>query len=74
MNAPLKALEEERDYLKTLVFKAMNQTLPFTVQIDGMGLPDTVSGKARFGITNYITMRLREIEEAIRELKKENNA
>lgn len=73
MNAQLKALEDERDYLNTLVFNlASNQNLPFTVTIGDLDLPDSVKSKARWGMTSYITMRLREIHAAIAEIKKEN--
>lgn len=76
MNAQLKALQDERDYLNTMVFSlTTNQNLPFTVTIGDLDLPDSVKSKARWGMTNYITMRLREIHEAIAELKKkESNA
>lgn len=74
MNAPLRALEEERDYLNRLVFGITNQNLPFTVTIGELHLPESVKTKARWGMTNYITMRLRELHDAIAQLKKEQNA
>lgn len=74
MNAQLKLLEDEHDYLNTLMFNAVNQDLPFTVTIGDLEVPESVKTKARWGMTNYISMRLREIQAAIHELKKENNA
>lgn len=74
MSAELKALQEERTHLLVLGFKTMNQDLPFNVQIGGHEIPSSVAGKARFGITSFIAARLREIEQRIREIKKENNA
>jgi len=74
MNAELKALQDERTHLLVLGFKTMNQHLPFNVQIGGHDIPSELAGKARFGITNVIAARLREIEQRIREIKKEKNA
>lgn len=74
MNAQLKSLLEERDTLRTMSFKTLDHTMPFTVQIDGMAVPDSIASRARFGITSYIAMRLRELEAIIAELKKEQNA
>lgn len=74
MNAQLKALEEERDYLNTLLFSITNHELPFAARIGDHEVPDSVTGKARWGMSHYITMRLRELHAAIAEKKKENNA
>jgi hypothetical protein len=74
MNAQLDALKEEQDYLRNLRHGATNPDLPFTVVIGQDHLPSTVLNKARWGISHYITMRLREIDAAIEQIKEEPHA
>lgn len=74
MNAQIKALKEERDHLNRLIFNVINQDLPFTVTVGELDVPESVTTKARWGMSSYITMRLREIDAAISKLQKESNA
>jgi hypothetical protein len=73
MNAQIKALEEEREYLKQMIYKAGQLHLPFTVAVDNQMIPSIVTNNGREGLANclsiYISIRLRNIENEIEKLK-----
>jgi hypothetical protein len=73
MNAQIKALEEEREYLKQMIYKVGQPDLPFMVAIDNQKVPNDILANGRECLAGslaiYISVRLRTIEYEINKLK-----